>query len=76
VNNSGVYDPRHDGRVYSSGGDVLSSNSSCTRQVVNGVVRTVCNQYKPEKHRKFKKLKKDKDNDHDRDDRPERYRER
>jgi hypothetical protein len=72
VTNSGVYDPRHDARVYTSGGDVLS-NRSCTRQVVNGVVHTACEQHHVDKHKKLKHAKK---GDDDRDDRLDRFRDR
>ena len=66
VNDSRVYDPRIDrSRVYSSNGD-LPSTRACSRQIVNGVVRTVCDQRHKEKNKHAKNGRR---NDGDRDDR-------
>jgi hypothetical protein len=55
-----VYDPRHS--VYNANGDVGGA-APCTRQVVHGVVRTVCDQHR---HNRNKALKHE--GKHDRDD--------
>ena len=72
TSSQGVYDPRHAGRIYTSGGDVLS-NRSCTRQVVNGVVHTTCGAYHSGKHTKVTHEKRANDA---RDDRFEHSRDR
>jgi hypothetical protein len=62
-----VYDPRtSNSHVYTSGGDVARS---CTPQIVNGVVRTVCDRRHADKH---KKLKSDRKSGKDGDERIER----
>ena len=61
VYDSRVYDPRHN--VYNANGDVVSP-APCTRQVVNGVVRTVCHQHRFNRNNALKREKK-----HDKDDR-------